>query len=140
MLNYLKKFFTKQAQQAICNNVMINHRICRNHIATLHCDLSLIKIHISRCFCFGATVCKTVRPMLADCSVCLCDVGVLWRSGSIDHDEAWHGGRPRPRPHCVRWGPAPFPRKGAQQRPLFSAQVYCGQTVAHLYCRALVFF
>jgi len=32
----------------------------------------------------------------------------------MDQDETWHGGRPRPRRHCVRWGPSsPFP-KGAQ--------------------------
>jgi len=30
----------------------------------------------------------------------------------------WYGGRPRPRRHCVRWGPSP-PTKGAQQPPLF---------------------
>ena len=24
----------------------------------------------------------------------------------------WYGGRPRPRPHCARWKPAPLPRKG----------------------------
>ena len=37
------------------------------------------------------------------CSVCLtvCDVGVLWPNGSMDQD-----GRPRPWPHCVRWGPS----------------------------------
>jgi len=23
----------------------------------------------------------------------------------------WYGGRPRPRPHCVGWDPAPPPRK-----------------------------
>jgi len=61
---------------------------------------------------FWATVCKTVRPMLSDrqtvvCPFCLsvlsvCDVGVLWPNGWIDQDETWHGGRPRPRPHCVR--------------------------------------
>ena len=72
---------------------------------------------------FLATVCETVRPMLSD-SVCLyCNVGVLWRNGWMDQDETWHGGRPRPRPHCVRWDPAPPPKKGH-----FSAHVYCGQT------------
>ena len=45
-------------------------------------------------------------------------------------------GRPQPRRHCVGWGPssAPTPIKGAQP-PQLSADVYCGQTVAHLsYC------
>jgi len=34
-------------------------------------------------------------------SVCLsvCDVGVLWSNGWTDQDE---GGRPQPRPQCVR--------------------------------------
>jgi len=56
---------------------------------------------------FWATVCKTVRPMLsARClSVCpVCNVGVLWPNGWMDQDKTWHGSRPRPRPHCVRWG------------------------------------
>jgi len=31
--------------------------------------------------------------------------------------------------------PVPLPQKGAQLSPHFSANVYCGQTVAHLsYC------
>jgi len=67
---------------------------------------------------FWATVCKTVRPMLpVRClSVCLsvCDVGVFWPNGWMDEDETWHGGRPRPRSHCVRWGPSSFLPKGAQ--------------------------
>ena len=48
---------------------------------------------------------------------------VLW---PMDQDETWHGGRPRPRSHCVRWRPSsPFP----------TAHVCCGQTVVHLsYC------
>ena len=32
----------------------------------------------------------------------------------MDQDATWYGGRPRPRPHCVRWGPT-LPQKGAQQ-------------------------
>jgi len=32
---------------------------------------------------------------------------VLWPNGWIDQDATWYGGRPRPRWHCVRWGPAP---------------------------------
>ena len=58
---------------------------------------------------FWTTVSKTVRPMLSDrCTVCLsgCDVGVFWPNGWMDQDAIWYGGRPRPRPHCVRWGPS----------------------------------
>ena len=28
----------------------------------------------------------------------------------LDQGETWHGGRPRPRPHCVRWGHRPQER------------------------------
>jgi len=68
---------------------------------------------------FWATVCKMVRPMLSVrclsvCPVCLsvCDVGVLWSNSWMVQDETWHGGRPRPQPHCVRWGPSsPSPKE-----------------------------
>jgi len=36
---------------------------------------------------------------------------VLLPNGWMDQDATWYGGRPRPRPHYVRWGPVP-PRKG----------------------------
>jgi len=39
----------------------------------------------------------------------------------------WNEGWPRPRQHCVRWGPSSPSPKGAQQLPHFSADVYCGQ-------------
>jgi len=41
-------------------------------------------------------------------SVCLsaCDVGVLWTNGWMDQDATRWGGRPWPRPHCLRWGPS----------------------------------
>jgi len=32
---------------------------------------------------------------------------LLWPNGWMDHDAAWCGGRPRPWPRCVRWGPKP---------------------------------
>jgi len=55
-------------------------------------------------------------PVLYSLSLCLsdCNVGVL-SNGWMDQDETWHGGRPRSRPHCVRWGPGPsftIPQKG----------------------------
>jgi len=64
----------------------------------------------------------------------------LWPNGWMDQDKTWYGGRPRPWPHCVRWGLGTQLRspKGAQLLQ-FSAYVYCGQTVAHVsYCWALV--
>jgi len=52
-------------------------------------------------------------------SVCLvCDVGVLSPNGWTDQDETWRAGRPRPWPHCVRWGPGSPSPKGAQP-PIF---------------------
>jgi len=36
----------------------------------------------------------------------VCDIGVLRPNGWMDEDETWHGGRPRPWPHCV--GPCLF--------------------------------
>jgi len=51
--------------------------------------------------CYQTVVCLS-------CLSCLfvCDVGVLWLNGWMDQDETWHGGRPRPPPHCIRWGPS----------------------------------
>jgi len=58
-------------------------------------------------------------------------------NGLVHKYPTWYGGRPRPRRHCVRWGPSSRPKKG--HGPQFSAHVYCGQTVAHLsYCWVLV--
>ena len=78
------------------------------------------------CFCFWATVCKTVRgDRVALCYrsvVCpvsrISNVGVLWPNSRMDQDENWHAGRPRPWPHCVRWGPRSPSTKGAQP-PIF---------------------
>ena len=55
----------------------------------------------------------------------VCNLGALCQNGWMDQDETWHGGRPRPRPHCVRRERAP-PQKGAQS-PIFRP-VCCGQT------------
>jgi len=55
--------------------------------------------------CYRSVVCLSC---LSVCPVCrVCNVGVLWPNGWTDQDETWHAGRPRPRPHCVRWGPSP---------------------------------
>ena len=58
----------------------------------------------------------------------------------MDQDASWQGGRPRPRPHCVRWRPSSLPPERGTAAPHFSAHVCCGQTVAHLgNCSALAF-
>jgi len=60
---------------------------------------------------FGRPLQVTVRPMLQDRCLfvlsCLpvCNVGVLRPIGWMDQDTTWCGGKPRPRGHCVRWGP-----------------------------------
>jgi len=52
------------------------------------------------------------------CLPCLscpvCDVRALWPNGWTDQDETWHTGRPRPWPHCIRWGPSSHSPKWAQ--------------------------
>jgi len=52
------------------------------------------------------------------CPVCNVTVGVLWPNGWMDQDETWRAGRPRPWPHCVRWGLSSPSPKGAQP-PIF---------------------
>jgi len=50
---------------------------------------------------------------------------LLWPNGWTEQDVTWYRGRPRPQPHCARWGPS-SPKKG--HSPQFSARVCCGQT------------
>jgi len=53
---------------------------------------------------------------------------LLRPNGCMDQDATWYEGRPRPRRHCVRWGPSSSsPERGAQPPPQFSAHFYCGQ-------------
>jgi len=47
----------------------------------------------------------------------VCNVGVLLPNGLMDQDETWHGGKPRPWPHCVIWDPASPPQRGTA--PIF---------------------
>ena len=49
----------------------------------------------------------------------VCDVGVLWPNDWMDQDTTWHGGRPRPWPYCVRWGPSTLPKRGTAPLPNF---------------------
>jgi len=64
---------------------------------------------------FWATICKKVRPMLSDHCMSrfsVCDVGALRLNIWMDQDEAGYEGKPRPRPHCVRWGNQSPPKGG----------------------------
>jgi len=59
------------------------------------------------------------RPFIKRFALCywttvlsVCDVGALWPNGWTDQDEIWHTGRPRPWPHCIRWGSSSPHEKG----------------------------
>jgi len=69
---------------------------------------------------------QTTVVCLSVLSVCpVCDVGVLWPNDWMDQGETRHAGRPRPWPHCVRWGPSsPSPK---EHSPQFSAHICYGQ-------------
>jgi len=72
-----------------------------------------------------------IRPL----SVCpVCNIGVLWPNGWMDQDETWLAGRPRPWPHCVRWGSSSLSpnRRQSPPPPKFSAHLYCGQTAGSI--------
>jgi len=56
----------------------------------------------------------------------VCNVGVLWPNGWMDQDVTCYGGRPRPRWHCVTWGPSSQYGKGHSSPLHFSVHVYCG--------------
>jgi len=120
-----------------CANNSLSHRICTelwhpsfyesiyvlNWRQTLHYNskkiVKLWTLQLCTSTHFGATVCKTVRPMLSDrCPVCLSVLSVTLmccgqKVGRIKMKLGVQVGRPRPRPQCVRWGPS-FPSKGAQ--------------------------
>jgi len=70
---------------------------------------------------FWATVCKRFALCYRTVVCPVCDVGVLLPNGSMDKDETWHAGRPRPWLHCFRWGPSSPPLKG--HSPQFLAHV-----------------
>jgi len=42
---------------------------------------------------------------------------ILWPNGWMGQNATWYGGRPRPRPHCVRWGPSSSHEKGHTATP-----------------------
>jgi len=82
-------------------------------------------LQIEGCIHFGATVCKTVCPVLSDhclsLHVCLCVTLVYsW----MDQDETWHAGRPRPWPHCWMGWVYPAPLLQRDTAPNF--RPFCG--------------
>jgi len=46
---------------------------------------------------------------------------LLWPNGWMDGDAAWYGNRPRPRPHCIRWGPT------SRERGTSQSCMYCAK-------------
>jgi len=63
---------------------------------------------------------------------------LLLTNSWMDQDAIWYRGRPRPRWHCVRWGPRSPPRKKGTAAPRFDPCLLW-RTVAHLSnCWALV--
>ena len=71
--------------------------------------------------CYRSVVCLSV--CLSVCPVC--NVGVLWPNGWTDPEETWRAGRPRPWPHCIRWGPSSPSPKG-HSHP-FLVHICCGR-------------
>jgi len=55
-------------------------------------------------------------PPLKGAQPPLFDLSVLWPKGWMGKDATWYEGRPRRRPHCVRWGPS-SPQKGHNPLP-----------------------
>jgi len=95
-------------------------------------DAAFCQITLTACFIFGrpfvkrfALCYRTVVLSSVYLSCPVCGVGVLWPNGCMDQDETWRGGRSRPRPQYVEWGPS-SPKKG--HSPQFLAHVYCVQT------------
>ena len=82
--------------------------------------------------CYRSVVC----PVCLSCPVC--DVRALWPNGWTNQDETWHAGRPRPWPHCVRWGPSSPSSKGTQPpnfRPISVAAKWLFGSRCHLVWR-----
>jgi len=63
-----------------------------------------------------ALCCRSVVGLFV---LSVCNVRALWPNGWTNEDETWRAGRPRPWPHCVRWGPSSPSHKGAQPQPIF---------------------
>ena len=52
---------------------------------------------------------KGEPPILGPC--------LLWPNSWVNQDGTWHGDRPELRRLCVRWGPSPLAKKGAEPPP-----------------------
>ena len=68
--------------------------------------IDIVKNNNAWPFSFSRTVYFFGRPFICLSCPSVCNIGALWPKGLMDQDEPWHAGRPRPWPHCVRWGPS----------------------------------
>jgi len=85
---------------------------------TLQTDRTYTTVRRHRANSYWATVCKTVRPMLSDRCLSVCDVRALWPNGWTDQDETWHAGRLGPGHIVLDGDPDPHPPKG-HSPPIF---------------------
>ena len=62
---------------------------------------------------------------------------LLWPNGSMDQDATWYVGRPRPRRHCVRWGPSSLQKDTSAPyfSPVSVAVKRLDRSRCHLVCR-----
>ena len=65
-----------------------------------HNNAAFHRLPIGGVYCIQSSLQKGAQqpPMFGLC--------LLWPNSWIDQDATWYGGRPRQRPHCVRWGPS----------------------------------
>jgi len=96
------------------------------HVSSSNHVLDVVQIAACKCAIFGWPFVKRFALCYWTVVCPVCDVGALWPNCWMDQDETWHDGRPRPQPHCVRWGPS-SPQMG-HNPPNFQAHVHCGQT------------
>ena len=85
---------------------------------------------------FWATVCKTVRPMLLDLSVC--DVGVLWPNGWMDQDANLYGSKSRPTSRYMRTQLPP--ERGTAAPQLFGLFIVAKRSPISATAEFLLFF
>jgi len=62
---------------------------------------------------------------------------LLWTNGWKDQDATWYGGRPRPRPRSVRWGPSSPPERDTappsfRRMPIVAKRSPISATAEHL--------
>ena len=87
----------------------------------------------------SATLCWMGTPLSVtqrDTAPPIFGLCLLWPNAWMDQDVTWYVGRPRSRPHCVRWGPSSLPKKGTASsfRPMSIVAIWSpiSTTAEHL--------